>query len=313
MSAPLEDRTVNIIDLSSLGESERRAAVLAEGPKLNGTANTTIFQLTRDARRKAADVVLAGYDLDNTLTGARQPHIPDTTLAELRDGRTLGISSFSLTGRTQELVDPLYHNHDNDPGFAVAYTELGAFRVDRPGAREHFLATRQHELELLNIRKRIDELMDSVRRQFNVTLLPNLGRTHASLDSLAAVLDDGSHPDRRHLERVTAYIRESVGVNGWNVHISGGNTFDYVPHGISKGKAMPRILEEHGVTAGQASYLEDSPNGADVLRQNPAMLRGIVYGADSRPELLDHADIASWGTANADPLIRYIHDAKRAG
>lgn len=311
----LDDLPADLIvhDLSPLGEADKKRAIVEQQETINGFAGHTVFLMTRDARWKAGRVTVAGYDIDDTLTKAKVPTIPASTLSELRAGRGLQLRPYALTGRTQQLVDPLFLNHDGDPGFDEAYTELGAFRVTRPGEREHFLATAEHERQLVDVRSRVDSITDMLNERHRVILRANLGREHASLDSHAVFRRDDSLPEREDMEHVTGDIRTSVPLAGWEVKISGRNTFDIVPGGISKARAMEKILEQYGVPATQTAYMEDSSNGLDALQRYPEMLRCVVYGHNSRPELLDHADIVSIGTANALPLIRFLNQAKRAG
>ncbi len=304
---------LRVHDLSELSEADKHRVIFEQRDRINGYAGHTVFLMTHDARRKAARVTVAGYDIDDTLTGAKVPTIPEPTLTELREGRGLGLRPFALTGRTQQLVDPLYLNHDGDPGFDEAYTELGAFRVVRPGERENFLATPEHERQLVEVRARIDAIMTAVNERHDVILRANFGRQHGSLDSHMVFRRDESLPEFDHMERVTSDIRTSVPLAGWDVKISGKNTFDYVPSVISKSRAMEKILDQYGVPADQMAYMDDALNGLDVLERYHEALRCVPYGHNSRPQMLDHADVVSIGTANALPLIRFLHQAKRAG
>ncbi len=294
----------DVMDLSGKPEAERAEIVI----DASASAPRTVFLLTRNARRRASVVSHTIYDIDDTLTESGKPEFAKSTADLLQQSPRFAHQVTYLTGRHARLVNPILEKHAAI--HAEAYTELGAFRMREPGRKEHFLATPRHHQELRRIRDYMRERTNDLCRMHGVTLEPNLGGDHDALDS-HRIVRNGVELDEDDdvIFRIMAEVHRSLPIPGWEVRDSSRETFDIVPAEITKANAMKEIIQAHRLPHELFSFADDSPNGADVHRAFPTMTRAVVYGRKSRPEMLRHADIATAGTANADPLIAFLQDA----
>ena len=309
-SAPesVADFELDIQNISMLGDDDKLRVIL----DAQQAQSNTVFLLTKNARRKAARVTEMIYDIDDTLTESGALFIPDETLDLLHESRSAGHKVRTLTGRHQRLVDPLFKRHGN-PGFDESYTELGAFRVTGAGRREHFLATPEDERNLVKIRAHVHAMMDDLCARYGVVMQPNLGGEHESLDSHVVLQDGVEMSDTPVIGQIMQEIRNTIPVPGWQVRPSSRDTFDIVRDTITKANAMRRHMRINDMYPHEIGYVDDSENGGDVHEAFEQMTRGVVYGRKSKPSLLLHADIAVAGTANVNPLIRFLNRAHKVG
>lgn len=305
LSSTLTFDPKNISDISK-ETTEKRIAIVREAQQECGQR---IFLLNGDVHQKAANMLLGLYDIDDTLTPSGVETLPEEVIEMLHTHRDNGIRSAALTGRHEELIQPLYANHNDDPGLEFALAELGAFRFNPNGPRAYHLSNEQWEAQLGEVRSRMPQIQEELRAKYRgVTFEKNLGGVHQSLDSHSIYLDGIELSDSAILRGIITDIRTQLGMHGWEVRSSSRFTIDIVPGVITKSRAMQKLLQEEGLNASQVGYAEDSNNGKDVFIEHPHILRAAIVGSKTPDELIHHADIATTDVASYQRFVQWVQN-----
>jgi HAD superfamily hydrolase (TIGR01484 family) len=275
----------------------------------------TVF-LLRGYTRKALAERLEGTSLlltDLDGTAAHGAYMDERALPVMRELQEEDVRITALTGRPYDEVEPLYRNHQGDPGFGQAIGEAGAYLFDH----EHsdFLLANEHiEYTAATARDRMRIILTSVANDHDLLWQPMGFGGHRSsgawqfMQQGKRVGDTTLH--HRLIEDVTAQaINQLPGVRVLSCG-TGAVEIGVSPE-IHKANAIRVYAERMNISMTKIAFAGDSGNDLDAFGMPEDTLKLVVFGSHTPQAIVERAHIATVGSGNAAPLLRYMLSMRR--
>ncbi len=272
--------------------------------------------LLRGYTRKALAERLEGTSLlltDLDGTAAHGAYMDERALPVMRELQEEEVRITALTGRPYDEVEPLYRNHQGDPGFGQAIGEAGAYLFDN-NATSFLLADERVEEVASQARKGMRTILTSVSGSYNLAWEPMGFGGHRSSGAWQFMqqgkrLSDKTLHDRL-MHAVTA--EATVQLPGVRVLSCGTGAVEIgVSPEIHKANAIRAYAERMNVSMTAIVFAGDSGNDLDAFAMPEDTLKLAVFGNHTPQAIVERANIATVGAGNAAPLLRYMLSMRR--
>lgn len=303
---------------------------LEEKHRTEHTIDTNVYlvgQRAREVLDNLHTIEWGLHDVDGTHTSVGGHRLHDDNIDSLEALTDAGVRNVAVTGRHQWQVEEVIANHPDRTPFKEWLIEQGFFRRTEDGTIELFEGTEAIAHNVDAVRRSLEPFLATLEEvhgiRFETTSMRGEGtlqypHAHRTMYSIDALQHDGRKIDdsMKH-EDILAHL-----TNLWRDHdpsfaiakpgTSSTGTFEFTPDGLNKEGAVRRYLLERNVQAPTAAYFGDSGNDLPVFRGIPELQRFVIVNPHTKDVLIEHADVATVGIANAAPILQRMAIARRA-
>ena len=295
-----------------------------------GTIDNYVYLVGKNAREvlnAMSRIELGLHDVDGTHTIVGGHRLHPENVDGLKRAAATGVHNVAVTGRHRWQVEEIV---EKDPdAFDESLLEQGFYRRRKDGTVELFEGTEAIAHNVEHVRATMAPYLGDMEKEhgvrFETTSLrgedgKRYPHAHKTMYSLDALRSDGLKIDDLGLhERIQAQMKgiwrdQDPAFAIAKPGTSSTGTFEFTPDGLDKEGAVRRYLIERGVPAEAAAYFGDSSNDLSVFHGIPQLSRFVVVNSHTKDSLIESADVATVGTANAKPvldrLVRAREEAK---